>query len=272
MEIGDRVMDREVKTPRGLQPLHDPLASPYWPVARRVLDEYPTQNRFRLRANRPRYDEGEESPAANSSCAPRRSPARTTTRNPISRRSANPHVHNSRLPTFKRQQEALTLHTAAKTGKASVGADDAVAGDDDGDSIASVRPADRARRPRRADHGGDLAIRTRFAERDRRERAPDPLLEVGAVGRERQVECLAASSEIRVELLTRRIDDRVRSRLRIGEGAAMFAVFERETAQRHIVCHESQRADRALVVVTDHGFGPFMSLRREARRQSLTVA
>ncbi len=71
VEIGDRVMDREVKTPRGLQPLRDPLASPYWPVARRVLGEYPTQNRFRRRANRPRYDEGEESLAANSSCAPR---------------------------------------------------------------------------------------------------------------------------------------------------------------------------------------------------------
>ena len=144
MEIGDRVMDREVKTPRGLQPLRDPLASPYWPVARRVLGEYPTQNRFRRRANRPRYDEGEESSRGQFELRPaRRSPTRTTTRNPISRRSANPHVHNSRLPTFKRQQEALTLHAAAKTGKASVGTDDAVAGDDDGDSIASVRRAAR---------------------------------------------------------------------------------------------------------------------------------
>jgi hypothetical protein len=42
--------------------------------------------------------------------------------------------------------------------------------------------------------------------------------------------------------------------------------------QRRIVGHESQHADRALVVIADHGFGPFMSLRWEARRQSLTVA
>jgi hypothetical protein len=57
------------------------------------------------------------------------------------RKSSRP--QQRRLSTFKRQAEALALHAAAKTGKASVGADDAVARDDDGDSIASVRRADR---------------------------------------------------------------------------------------------------------------------------------
>jgi hypothetical protein len=85
-----------VKTPRGCQPLHDPLASPYWPVARRVLGEHPTQNRFRRRADGPRSEEGEERPAANSSCAVRGArQGRTTTQNPNSGWSANPHVHNS---------------------------------------------------------------------------------------------------------------------------------------------------------------------------------
>ena len=52
----------------------------------------------------------------------------------------------------------------------------------------------------------------------------------------------------------------------------MLAVLEIEPAQRPIVANERQHADRAVVVVTDHGLGPFMSLRWAARRQSLTAA
>ena len=248
-------MDREVKTSRGLQPLHDPSCVA---VIGRSRGGFSVNIRLKMDFDgapiRPRSDEGERVPR----------PVRVAPRAALADEGyyAKPHlegsgsyVHNSAgsLPSSanrKRRRsmpppKPVRLPSAPMTRRHGR----------DRDRIASVRRADRARRLRRADHGGDLAIRTRFAERvvvSVRQTRFWKSVPSGASGRSNALLRPAkyASSWLRAASMIALFPVAHR------RGAAMLAAFERETAQRHIVGHESQHADRALVVVTDHGFGP----------------
>ena len=76
------------------------------------------------------------------------------------------------------EQELLALQPAGVAGEGAVGADDAVARDDDRDRVAAVGQADRARGGvGAAEAVRDLAVRRGLAVADLAQLAPDPLLE-----------------------------------------------------------------------------------------------
>ena len=106
------------------------------------------------------------------------------------------------------QQPTLAVEPAAVARQAAVRADHAVARHDDRDRVAAVGGADRAGAVRPPDLPGDLAIAARLAVRDREQRLPDVLLEVGAAHVELEVELNALAGEVLLELL-----DSVRERL-----------------------------------------------------------
>src|SRR5258708_36848244 len=81
--------------------------------------------------------------------------------------SLEPPLHRLGLPgagrvverrAFVAQQPALALQAAAEAGEGAVGADDAVAGDDDRDRVGAVGQPDRAHGLRLPDGGGELAL------------------------------------------------------------------------------------------------------------------
>src|SRR4051794_32736866 len=87
------------------------------------------------------------------------------------------------------QQLALSLETvvpleravATVAAKGAVGRDDAVAGHDERQRVPADRPADRPRRPWRADAAGDLAVGRRLAEAELADREEDALVPLGAI-------------------------------------------------------------------------------------------
>ena len=83
---------------------------------------------------------------------------------------------------FQREQSAFHGQAAAESANRAVAGDDAMARDDDGNGIRAAGRADRARGPGFADLLRDPAVGTRFAARDRRQGAPDGLLEGCARG------------------------------------------------------------------------------------------
>src|SRR5262249_43164961 len=79
------------------------------------------------------------------------------------------------------EQELLAFETARIPRERAVGADHAVARDDDRDRVRTVREPDRSRPTRwHPESAGDLAVRRGLAIRDLLELSPDPALEVGA--------------------------------------------------------------------------------------------
>src|SRR5690349_9482295 len=101
------------------------------------------------------------------------------------------------------EQPPLALEAARVTRETSVGADDAVAGDDDRDGIFVVGHTDGARRARPPDPRRELAVRGGGPDGDRAESAPHELLE----GRSRRghrepIERPHTAAEIRAECPT----------------------------------------------------------------------
>src|SRR3954470_9490432 len=101
-------------------------------------------------------------------------------------------------PSLVVEQLALHIQAAGVAGELAGRADDAVAGDDDGDRVHGVRVADRAGDA--AELTRELAVGDGLAVGDLDERVPHALLERGAARRELQVELLAVAREVLVEL------------------------------------------------------------------------
>src|SRR6478735_1630664 len=101
-------------------------------------------------------------------------------------------------PLLVLEQRALGVKAAGVARQRAVGADHAVAGDDDRDLVAAVGAADRAGDA--ADLAREFAVGARLAVRDPAQRAPDVELERRAVFGERDVEPGPLAREVLVEL------------------------------------------------------------------------
>src|SRR6185295_17897690 len=109
-------------------------------------------------------------------------------------------------------QPLLAPQSTAVPVEGSIRADDAVARDDDGNGISSIRVADRADRGRPAHSGGELAIGGPRAVGQAREAPPDGALKRSAAEVERGLEATKLPAEIGVELPAKPLDVRIRSR------------------------------------------------------------
>jgi hypothetical protein len=85
-------------------------------------------------------------------------------------------IRDHRLP---RQEGFFALDTPAVATKTAIAADDAVAGDHDGEGVGRAGVGDGANGARAADFLGDGSVGAGFTCRDRLERVPDPMLERG---------------------------------------------------------------------------------------------
>ncbi len=83
----------------------------------------------------------------------------------------------TKLPAFEGQKFFFDGQTAAVSGEPAVGADDAMAGDDDGNGIGAVGQSHSARGVGVADAASEFAVGDGFTVRDFNEFAPDFLLE-----------------------------------------------------------------------------------------------
>lgn len=83
-----------------------------------------------------------------------------------------------------------------------------MAWNDDAERIASVRGPHGATRGRAVELRRELTVRACLAERDRPQQHPHLLLELGALGREREIERGQLSREVRGELRGGAIQDR----------------------------------------------------------------
>src|SRR3954447_19517216 len=101
-------------------------------------------------------------------------------------------------PLLVFEQCALGVEPAGVARQRAVGADHAVAGDDDRDLVAAVGPADGAGDA--AELARDVAVGARLAVGDPAQRVPDLELERRAVLGERQREVRALAGEVLVEL------------------------------------------------------------------------
>ena len=84
------------------------------------------------------------------------------------------------LDTFDSEEPTLEVETTGETAEGAVGADDAMAGDDDGDGVLSVGLSGGAKSSGAADFLGEPAIAAGLAVRDGEQALPDGLLEVRA--------------------------------------------------------------------------------------------
>src|ERR1700682_1051785 len=85
-----------------------------------------------------------------------------------------------------REQPALALDATAIAGQRSIRPDDAMTGDDDADRITTVGKADRAHRGGSTDAPRQRRVGDRLAAPDLPQRPPDPALEFGPAGGDRQ--------------------------------------------------------------------------------------
>ncbi|MEO1717496.1 MAG: hypothetical protein AAFR76_10330 [Planctomycetota bacterium] len=97
---------------------------------------------------------------------------------------------------FEFEQRAFACDAAAVAVELSVGVDNAVARDDDRDSVGSVCGADGSLCARAVQLLGDGSVRCGCAGRDSEELVPDGLLEVSAGGVEGEVEGGAGPVEV----------------------------------------------------------------------------
>ena len=129
------------------------------------------------------------------------------------------------------EQPALDGDTAAEACQRSVCTNNAVAGNDNTDGVASVREADRTRLVRVPKRRGELAIRQGTAVRNFLKQRPDRLLKGGSLRCQRQVERAATAPEVFVELCLCRIEDiELDSRAR-GEIGNRTRSLEKETGE-----------------------------------------
>jgi hypothetical protein len=135
-----------------------------------------------------------------------------------------------------------------------------VAGDDDGDRVAVIGPADGPHGGRLADRPRDLPVARGLAEGDPAERRPDLALERGPLGRQRQLEAGARPGEVLLQLQGGRAEAAV---VPAGAGArpgGVRIVVEVQSDQRVARADQGQAADGARdggeepgVVVVVHG-------------------
>ncbi len=152
---------------------------------------------------------------------------------------------------FVTEEPAFAFDAATVSGEGSVGADDAVAGNDDGDGVCSVSGADGADGSGAADFFGEFAVRGCGAAGNCAQGAPDLLLEGGAGGLDgKGVDGLEVSVEVAGE--------------RLGEAMGVMGGFEDESgcavlvaqmvADAVVVIGEESEAEVAVVVSDDaHG-------------------
>src|SRR5205823_7451754 len=101
---------------------------------------------------------------------------------------------------LERQQLLLALQSARVSGKRSVGADDPMTRNDNAQRIASGCGAYGARTSRMTDAQCKRRISGRLAPRNLRNRIPHVALKRRSVGRKRDIEALARSGKIFIEL------------------------------------------------------------------------
>src|SRR4051794_8933349 len=142
-------------------------------------------------------------------------------------------------PLLVVEQCPLGSEAAGVPRERAVGADHAVAGDDDRDPVAAVGAADRSRDA--AELARELAVGGRLAVRDRAQAGPDRELERRAVLGQREVEFRALAGEVLVELA---LDLGERAVVRAGVGVQAMAVGV-ELGQAVLVRLDVERADRA---------------------------
>jgi len=142
------------------------------------------------------------------------------------------------------EQRTLDVEAAAEAGQGAVGADEAVAGQDDRQRVAAVRRADGAGRPRRAEHAGLLAVAAGRRVRDLRERQPRAPLEVRRRREvEREVEGRALAREPGAQLAGRRREDGV-VRRRLDRNRGRRLAGPAHLAEPDVGRDERELADR----------------------------
>ena len=107
------------------------------------------------------------------------------------------------------KQISLRFQAARKARELARRTNDAVAGRDDGQRIASIGRTNRARRFGIAEFGCDLEIAAGFAEGDSAKGVPDALLERSAPHIERDGERLALACEVLRELSFCKAESRI---------------------------------------------------------------
>ncbi|MNL58309.1 hypothetical protein D3C87_1819360 [compost metagenome] len=117
---------------------------------------------------------------------------------------------------------------------------------DDGDRVPIRSPSNGPRSIRIAYLSGNIAIRTRFAERDRKQGFPNLFLEIAAHKIQFQRECPAFFSEILPELPLRFYQNRVCIVLLpvIHGGTFRIVPFPKHRAESLIACHQGKLANR----------------------------
>src|SRR3990172_12908489 len=159
-------------------------------------------------------------------------------------------------PRLERKQRALSVETAGVSRKAAVRAQDAVAGNDDPDRVASGRGARGARAARATGPLGKLAVGYGLAEADASDRCPYRSLKRRALGRERDVETLALAAEIFGQLALRLAQRRM---LRVPpplrrDVRQIFLAVEVNASKSFFVRNEQHLPLRACIeIVVAHG-------------------
>ena len=157
-------------------------------------------------------------------------------------------------PVLSKSRSArLRAKPAAVAGEGAVCPDDAVAGDDDRHRRRADRAADAARVEALAgllgELAGDRAVARRLAERDLAERCPDPLLELGALEVEIELERPALTREVLVEL-----GDRRRQGARVALRRGRKPARKLEGDQVGVGAHQREDSDGAFVTDCVHLF------------------
>src|SRR2546425_6509195 len=101
---------------------------------------------------------------------------------------------------FVVEQPLLRWQAAAEAGQRTVGANDAMAGEDDADGIGPVRSAERASRRGDAERRRLPSVAGRGAERDIGQRAPRRQLEARPLKIDRNIERRTRAGEVFIEL------------------------------------------------------------------------
>ena len=98
--------------------------------------------------------------------------------------------------SFESEQLAFDIQTPGKTCQGAVAADNAMAGNDDGQRIAAVGGAHRPHRCRPVDGAGNIRVAAQSTPGYSRQRGPDRALEGGARRCQGQVELFALAGEV----------------------------------------------------------------------------
>src|SRR5688500_10772846 len=126
-------------------------------------------------------------------------------------RTTNYELRTTKI-AFVIEQPLLAPAAAGVARELAVGADDAMARDDNGELVPAVGRSDGAHRCGGTDGLRDVTVRSRFAKGDRGEHPPDAMIERGPALQERKVERVARAGEILGELRRGRGEHRIAPR------------------------------------------------------------